>query len=145
MTTQGPITIYNKRLGPDRRDMYYPTMLSAASYSEAIGSTHGEKATDERLAFHVRVPVYAEATDGRTFIRPDAYAALGADQAPLYWTTRQLDLVTRGAPVVDGPATEREIRDAAAAAGIDVIIIEEHADNTGRGSMAVRHWRIEGR
>lgn len=145
MTTQGPITIYNKRLGSDRRDVYYPTRISAASYSEAIGSTHGDKVTEERLAFHLRIPVDATASDSRTFIRPESYAAQDDAQAALYWTIRKLDLVTRGDPVVTGPATEEEIRKEAAKAGLDVIIVEEHADNTGRGSRAVQHWRIEGR
>lgn len=145
MTTQGPITIYNRRIGRDRRDVYAPTMLSEASYSEALGSSHRDKSTEDKDVYHIRVPARATASSGRTYIGPDTYAALDDDQAALYWTTKQLDLVTRGDPVVPGPATEREIREAAAQAGVEIIIIAEHADNTRRGSPAVRHWRIEGR
>lgn len=145
MTTQGPITVYNRRLGADRRDLYYPTRLSAASYAERMGSSHGGRTTTEAVSYRLRVPVDVTATEGRQFIRPEAYKALGDSQAAKYWTIQKLDLVTRGEPLVPGAATEREIRDAAAKAGLDVIIVEEYANNTDRGSPAVQHWRIGGR
>lgn len=146
MTTQGSVTIYNKRLGKDRRDIYYPTELSAASYAESKGSSHsGGGETTEGLQYRLRIPVSARATDGRIFVSEAVYKVLSDAQAAESWTISKLDLVTRGAPLVTSPSDERTIRDAAAAAGVDVIIIEEYADNTGRGSPAVQHWRIGGR
>lgn len=145
MTTQGPITIYNKRLGADRRDLYYPTEISAASYAEKKGSSHsGSGETEEGLQYRLRIPQNAAVEGRRVFIPEKAYRDLSG---PLtgFWTIAKLDLVTRGPKLVPGPATEREIREAADKAGIDVIIVEEYADNTDRGSPAVRHWRIGGR
>lgn len=145
MTTQGPITVYNKRLSADRRDVYIPTRLSAASYSEKMGSLHSDGVTTEAVSYKLRVPGSATATDGRTYVGAQSFAAMSVEQAAAHWTLQRLDLVTRGDPVVAGPADERAIRDAAAAQGLEVIIVEEYADNTGRGSPAVQHWRIGGR
>lgn len=145
MTTQGPITIYNKRLGKDRRDLYYPTELSAASYAEKKGSTHTGGETTEGIQYRLRIPVSARAAGGRIYVPEAIYKAIDDGQAAESWTISKLDLVTRGAPLVEGPADERTIREAAAAAGVDVIIVEEYADNTERGSPAVQHWRIGGR
>lgn len=145
MTTQGSITIYNKRLGEDRRDVYVPTRISAASYAEKIGSTHSDGSTSEAVTYRLRVPRGASTTDDRTFVTPAAYAALSDEQAEGHWTIQKLDLITRGEPIGTGPITEREIREAAKRAGIYVMIVEDYADNTGRGSPAVQHWRIGGR
>lgn len=145
MTTQGPITIYNRRLGADRRDVYWPTLIPAASYSEALGSSHSNKETSDGHQYKLRIPLSAAHGMAREYISAEAYQSLTEEQAAGCWTISMLDLVTRGATLVDGPASERDIREAAAIAGLDVIIIEEYADNTGRGSPAVRHWRIKGR
>lgn len=143
MITQGCITVYNKKLGPDRMDIYVPTRISAASYAESRGSIHKAKDTEETLDYMLRIPVGADIQDGRRYAPEDVYRRT-SDVSDL-WTLSQLDLVTLGEPVVTGPSTEREIKEAAAAAGVDVITIQEYADNTHRGSRLVQHWRIGGR
>lgn len=143
MTTQGAITIYNKRAGDDRRDVYVPTLIGAASYSEALGSERSKGDTEERLQYKLRIPLGAEIQDGRRYVPEQVYKS--AKDVSGMWTIGQLDLVTRGEPVVSVPATEREIRESANAAGLAVIVVKEYADNTGRGSRNVRHWRILGR
>lgn len=143
MTTQGAITIYNRKAGSDRRDVYVPTRIGAASYSEALGSERDKGDTEERLQYKLRVPLGADIQDGRKYVPEQVFKA--APDISGMWTIGQLDLVTRGEPVVTGPATEREIREAANAACIAVIVVKEYADNTIRGSRNVRHWRILGR
>lgn len=143
MTTQGQITVYNKRLGPDRRDVYVPTRISAASYAESRGSIHKAKDTEETLDYMLRIPISASVQDGRKYVPEDVYKR--ADDVTGMWTLSQMDLVTMGEPVVSEPATERAIRESAAAAGVDVITIAEYADNTRRGSRLTKHWRIGGR
>lgn len=143
MTTQFPITVYNKRIGADRRDVYVPTRISAASYAESRGSIHKARDTEETLDYMLRVPVTARIQDGRKYVPEDVYKR--ADDVTGMWTLSQLDLVTIGEPVVTEPETERAVRESAAAAGKDVITIAEYADNTLRGSRAVQHWRIGGR
>lgn len=141
MTTQGSITIYNRRTGPDRRDLYYPTEIQAASYAERIASEHAKSATANAPKYMIRIPFDAGAQSGN-YVAEAAYRT-APDPSGL-WTLQHLDLVTRGAPVVGRPSTEAEVKEAAAAAGITVITVSEYADNTFRGSAAVRHWRIGG-
>lgn len=145
MTTQGPITIYNKRLGTDRRDVYYPTRIGAASYAEKMGSLHSDGSTEESVSYKLRIPADAEIEASRLYSPETAYKRYEPERAIYHWTIGHLDLIVRGDPLVDGPADEKTIRDAASAEGRQVIIVEEYADNTERGSPAVRHWRIGGR
>lgn len=146
MTTQGPITIYNRRLGQDRRDVYIPTRISAASYAEKMGSSHSDGATSEALTYKLRIPAYVQTTGGRPFVREAVYKNVDEATSRKYWTLQKLDLIVLGEPVLGlVDATEKEIRAAALTLNRNVIIVEEYADNTGRGSPAVRHWRIGGR
>lgn len=144
MTTQGPITVYNKRLGKDRRELYHPTRISAASYSEAIGSRHGDGQTENAVRYKLRIPADAD-TEGKGYVPEAVYRAADDAQAASFWTLGHLDLIVRGEPLAASPAPEKAIRDAAAATGRQVIVIEEYADDTERGSPGVRHWRIGGR
>ena len=145
MTTQGAITIYNHRAGSDRRDVYIPTLVSEASYAESVSTDKPSKSIEDKPTRKLRIPISARFTDGRYYTPELLYRKLTDDTAPKCWTISHGDLITRGEPVVSAQSTEREIRAAAEAAGVEVITVTEYADNTLRGSDDVRHWRIEGR
>lgn len=145
MITEGAITIYNRRLGDDRRDVYIATKISEASFAESRGSIRKTGDTAEALDYMIRIPITAAAQDGRQYAPEAEYKKMSEAEAARHWTLSQNDLITRGSPLVNQPATEKDIRGAAEFAGVDVIAIAEYADNTHRGSPAVQHWRVGGK
>lgn len=145
MTTQGEMTIYNKRIGADRRDLYYPTRINAVSYAETLSSEHAKKSIEDAPKYKIRIPIDSVAENGKTYINEASFRAADEEEALKHWTISHSDLITLGPPLLTSPAAEREIREAAAEAGVNVIIVAEYADNTRRGTPRVQHWRIGGR
>lgn len=119
MTTQTPITLWRKTLGEDRRERYTPTNIAGASYAEDIGTkqSSGGVWTQERI-YKIRIPLQNI---------PEGTVEAG-------------DLITLGTTAQTAALTESEVR----ATG-RTITVTDWADNTRRGSGAVKHWRITGR
>ena len=106
MYVQVTITVFNKRLSADRREVYFPTCISGASYYESKSSGHStDGAHAESLTYKLRLPIDAKVQNDRIHANERAFKAM----------------------------TE-----------VDVITVKEYADNTIRGSAAVKHWRIGG-
>lgn len=119
MTTQTPITLWKKELGDDRREYFRPVHISAASYAEDLDTTQASGGVwTQKRTYKIRIPLYAI---------PDIDGV------------RAGDLVTLG-KAESGTLTEDEVR----ATG-RTITVTDFADNTRRGSAAVKHWRITGR
>lgn len=84
----------------------------------------------------------ADVESGRIYVSEDVYKALTADEAKGFWT------IQNGAYIVQGLCMDGE------SAGItvtelqknhmDYIVVTEYADNTIRGTDAMKHWRIGG-
>ena len=144
MTVNVRVTIFNRRLGADRRDQYFPTVLSSASYLEARSSAASAGVNMEALSFKLRIPAGATAEDGRTYVSEAAYKALTDEEAAAHWTIQKGDILLTQALPGRKPMTEEELKKLAAGSCCDVIHVKEYADNTLRGSDAVRHWRIGG-
>lgn len=140
------ITVFNGRVDKaTRREVFVPTRISFASYLEARGSSHSNGVNAESIQFKFRIPLSAEVQDGRTYVNEDAYKALADDEASNFWTLRKGDYIltaqkddlpeTIAQPGLDALAKELHA---------DLIRVVEYADNTVRGSEAVKHWRIGG-
>lgn len=145
MYVQVTITVFNKRLSADRREVYFPTTISGASYLEAKGSGHSsDGAHSENLTYKLRIPVDAQIQDDRTYVSEKVFRTLSADEMSGHWTLQKGDiiLVTEAAP--EGPLDESAVKQLAADSRVDVITVKEYADNTIRGSARVKHWRIGG-
>lgn len=145
MTVQTPITLFNKRLSDDRREIYFPTCIIAASFFDVIRSTHStEGVHSENLNFKLRIPVESVFQDDRTYVNEIAYKQLTAEAAAEHWTIQKGDILLACALDLTDSVDEAEIKRLALANHARVITITEYADNTIRGSRAVQHWRIGG-
>ena len=145
MYVQVTITVFNKRLSADRRDVYLPTTISGASYLEAKGSGHSsDGAHSEHLTYKLRVPADAQVQDDRTYVSEKAFRARPEGAATGHWTLQKGDIILTTETALEGPLNEAEVKQLAAEAQVDVITVKEYADNTIRGTARVKHWRIGG-
>ena len=63
MYVQTAITVFNKRLGADRREVYFPTCIRSASFLENRSSGHStDGAHSQSLAYKLRIPLPVDHT-----------------------------------------------------------------------------------
>lgn len=156
MLTNADITIFNKRLSEDRREIYIPTILRGVSfYKENIMSQsdidrRGTKNVTIRIPFNVDM-------GSRTYIKESMYKQLSNEEALKYWTIQRGDYIVSAQvngedwiwdtfSFTDGIVTGKEINNLKKLREVesDFITITNYADNTKRGSDRVKHWRIGG-
>jgi hypothetical protein len=145
MITQTVIVIFNKRVGADRREVFYPTTIDSASYQEVRSSQHSAGNATESLSYKIRIPGCAYSFH-KGYLPEAAYRRLSAEQAAdHFWTIQKGDVILAGdIDVDDDPIDAAALEELARANDLDVIHVVEYADNTMRGSSMVRHWRIGG-
>lgn len=140
MTTVTEITIFNARVDKEeRRDVFVPTVISGASFLESKSSSRSKGLSDEKCSFKIRIPFNAHGAQG--YVRENVYKQL--DDITEHWTIRKGDYILTAAVETDR-VTQKEIEELAASVDADLISITEYADNTIRGTNAVKHWRIGG-
>lgn len=145
MYVQTAITLFNKRLSADRREVYFPTCITGASFFESRSSSHStDGAHSESLTYKLRIPIDAKVQDDKTYLSEMAFKALTAEEAVDHWTIQKGDIVLACATELTEPVAEPALKELAKANLADVITVKEYADNTIRGSKAVQHWRIGG-
>lgn len=136
MITNAAITIYNRRR-KGRESVLIPTVISEASWFYGRRAVRGQF-IDSDDSYQVRIPYDAD-TSGKTYVNPAQYAEMADEEAAGYWTIQIDDIVLKGeysSQVTD----ERELRELTD----DLFVVNTFADNTIRGSDAVKHWRIGG-
>ena len=140
MYVQTAITVFNKRLGDDRREVYFPTCIRSASFLENKSSSHSaDGAHSQSLAYKLRIPLGAKIQDGRSYVPAAKYRQLDAEAAARAWTIQTGDYVLPMETELMSPVDQKQLE----ALG-QPIYVKEYADNTIRGSAAVKHWRIGG-
>lgn len=139
------ITIFNKHLSSDRREVYLPTNISGASYLEAKSSGHSTDGSHaESLSYKLRIPLGATVQSGRNYVDELTYEAMTTDEAAEFWTIQKGDILLACETALTGSMDEAAVKQLAASLHEDIITVKEYADNTVRGSAAVKHWRIGG-
>lgn len=144
MTLQTAVTIFNARVGSDRREVFYPTVLDGASYQAAKTTSSSQGVHTEGLSYRLRIPADATVQDGRTYVSETVFRSLSDAEALQHWTLQAGDCIIPGEYPEAKPMSLRELSELATQAGADLIHVKEYADNTLRGSDAVKHWRIGG-
>lgn len=145
MNVQMKITVFNRRLGSNRRDMYFPCFIASVSYFEAKSSSHDTDGNrSESLNYKLRIPYNAIIQDDRSYIGEAAYRRLSAEEAMQYWTIQKGDIVLIQETAVTEAIDEMALQALIQSSGCEAITITEYADNTIRGTDAVKHWRIGG-
>ena len=140
MYVQTAITVFNKRLSADRREVYFPTCIRSASFLENKSSGHStDGAHSQSLAYKLRIPLGAKIQDDRSYVPAAEYRRLDDDAAAKAWTLQTGDYVLPMETELTAPVDQKQLE----ALG-QPIYVKEYADNTIRGSAAVKHWRIGG-
>lgn len=140
MYVQTAITVFNKRLGADRRETFFPTCIRSTSFLENKSSAHStDGAHSQSLAYKLRIPLGAKIQDGRSYVPAAKYRQLDEDAAAKCWTIQTGDYVLPMETELTAPVDQKQME----ALG-QLIHVKEYADNTIRGSAAVKHWRIGG-
>ncbi len=158
MTTNSDVTIFNLRIGADRREKFYATRILGVSWycntGESISSTD-RKATSQCV---IRIPYTATIEGGKQYISEEKYKKLSDEEAEGYWTIQENAYIVRGQIEVakqwvfntfsfrHGIILKEEIEDLIKLRqqGEDFVTITEYADNTIRGTDRTKHWRIGG-
>lgn len=143
MITNSTITVFNRRKDDDGKEELVPTVIHGVSWHEAketSGGQGGGRNADNADRFKVRIPVNAKQS-GKTYIDSYDYRNMSDYRSSKYWTLQKEDVVIRGAyyhPVaIPDSSMLFRMTD-------EVFLINSYADNTIRGSRAVKHWRIGG-
>ena len=144
MDVQTVVTVFNARAGSDRREVFMPTVIGGASYQEVRGASSSKGVHSESLSFKLRIPIDAKVQDDRSYVGEAAYKALSDDDAKQHWTLRKGDYIIAGAYEGSEELSQQELDAVAKGMCKELIRIAEYADNTLRGSDAVKHWRIGG-
>lgn len=159
MTVNKDITIFNCRLDKaTRRNVFIPTNIHGVSFYDVRGSNVSNGDQTEKLSFTIRIPVDARTENDRRYIEAAKYRKLADGEAEKHWTIQHGDYILAGTIAVagewifdefnfrSGVITEKEITEMLGLRKFngDFITVVEYADNTTRGSKAVKHWRIGG-
>lgn len=143
MYVQTPITVFNRRVGADCREVYLPTCIRSASFMGSIGSGHSSDGShSQQLAYKLRIPANAEIQAGKTYIQEAAFRLLDDQAAAQHWTLQTGDYVAPIETDLSEPVDAATMEGLAARSHL--IAVKEYADNTLRGTAAVQHWRIGG-
>lgn len=136
MITNAAITIYNRRRS-GRNSVLIPTVISEASWFYGRRAARGQF-IDNEDSYQVRIP-YGADTSGKTYVNPAQYAVMTDEEAEGCWTIQIDDIVLKGeyTSEVNDDRALRDLTD-------DLFVVNTFADNTIRGSDAVKHWRIGG-
>lgn len=144
MDVQTVVTVFNARAGSDRCEVFMSTVISGASYQEVRGASSSKGVHSESLSFKLRIPIDAKVQDDRSYVGETAYKALSDGDVKKHWTLRKGDYVIVGAYEGSEALSQQELDAIAKGMCKELIRISEYADNTIRGTDAVKHWRIGG-
>lgn len=158
MITNTDITIFNKRVDADRREVFIPTTISGVFWRDVRYMKSDEGRHTSNAKFIIRIPYDARVENNRKYISENEFCNLSKEEIGNYWTIQLNSYILRqqyvdaekwkfdpfsfrsGVIVQILPEKLNEIRKF----NKDFAIIVEYANNTTVGSNDVKHWRIGG-
>lgn len=145
MTTNSDVTIFNLRIGADRREKLCATRIMGVSWYGTKGETVSDTDRSDKAKCVIRIPVTATVEAGKQYISEEKYKKLSDEEAERYWTIQKGAYIVRGQYVVAGHLKET-IEELAKLRqrDEDFVTVTEYADNTIRGTGRTKHWRIGG-
>lgn len=144
MITNADITIFNKRVGADRREVLFITRVSGVFWYETKGQSASGISREESDHYVIRIPITATIESGRTYISEEQYKKLTDKEAEYYWTIQKGDYVVKEILKDDDMKEAKIFPDDIRRINHNVVTVTEYADNTVRGTLNTKHWRIGG-
>lgn len=158
LTANQIITVFNARTDKEkRREIFIPTNIFGVSFYELDSSKFVGGVRSEEIICKIRIPFGARIEAGKTYLPESQYKLLTDDDALFYWTLQKSSYILlasttatawgTGAYDIDRPITKEELTALCYESRYTgpLISVVEYADNTQRGSLAVKHWRIGGK
>ena len=137
MTTNSDVTIFNLRIGADRREKFYATRILGVSWYESKGQVVSDTVRKGTAQCVIRIPYTAIVEGGKQYISEEEYKKLSDEDVEKYWTIQKNAYIMRG-------TYEGEIPDNPLKSVENLVTITEFADNTIRGTNRTKHWRLGG-
>lgn len=137
MMTNSDVTIFNLRIGADRREKLYATRIMGVSWYGTKGETVSDTDRKDKAKCVIRIPATATVEAGKQYISEEKYKKLSDEDVEKYWTIQKNAYIMRG-------TYEGEIPDNPLKSIENLVTITEFADNTIRGTNRTKHWRIGG-
>ncbi len=158
ITANRIITVFNARTDKEkRREVFIPTNIFGVSFCELDSSKFVGGARSEEITCKIRIPFGARIEAGKTYLPESQYKTLTDEDALFYWTLQKGSCVLlagtkatawgTGAYDLGRSITKEELTALCHESRYTgpLISVVEYADNTQRGSQAVKHWRIGGK
>ena len=155
ITANRIITVFNARTDKvKRREVFIPTNIFGVSFYELDSSKFVSGVRSEEIICKIRIPFGARIEAGRTYLPESQYKTLADEDALFYWTLQKGSYILlagitatawgTGAYDLDRTITKEELTALCHESRYTgpLISVVEYADNTQRGSQAVKHWRI---
>lgn len=137
MTINSDVTIFNLRIGADRREKFYATRILGVSWYESKGQVVSDTVRKGTAQCVIRIPYTATVEGGKQYISEEEYKKLSDEDVEKYWTIQKNAYIMRG-------TYEGEIPDNPLKSVENLVTITEFADNTIRGTNRTKHWRLGG-
>lgn len=137
MMTNSDVTIFNLRIGADRREKLCATRILGVSWYGTKGETVLDTDRKDKAKCVIRIPSTATVEAGKQYISEEKYKKLSDEDVEKYWTIQKNAYIMRG-------TYEGEIPDNPLKSIENLVTITEFADNTIRGTNRTKHWRIGG-
>ena len=158
ITANRIITVFNARADKEkRREVFIPTNIFGTSFYELDSSKFSGGVRSEEITCKIRIPFGARIEAGRTYLPESQYKTLADEDALFYWTLQKGSYILLASTAVTAwgtgaydlgrPITKEELTALCHETRYTgrLISVVEYADNTQRGSQAVKHWRIGGK
>lgn len=137
MTINSDVTIFNLRIGADRREKFYATRILGVSWYGSKGQVVSDTVRKGTAQCVIRIPYTATVEGGKQYISEEEYKKLSDEDVEKYWTIQKNAYIMRG-------TYEGEIPDNPLKSVENLVTITEFADNTIRGTNRTKHWRLGG-
>ena len=137
MTINSDVTIFNLRIGADRREKFYATRILGVSWYGSKGQVVSDTVRKGTAQCVIRIPYTAIVEGGKQYISEEEYKKLSDEDVEKYWTIQKNAYIMRG-------TYEGEIPDNPLKSVENLVTITEFADNTIRGTNRTKHWRLGG-
>lgn len=137
MTINSDVTIFNLRIGADRREKFYATRILGVSWYESKGQVVSDTVRKGTAQCMIRIPYTAIVEGGKQYISEEEYKKLSDEDVEKYWTIQKNAYIMRG--TYEGEIPDNPLKNVE-----NLVTITEFADNTIRGTNRTKHWRLGG-
>lgn len=110
MMTNSDVTIFNLRIGADRREKLCATRIMGVSWYGAKGETVSDTDRRDKAKCVIRIPVTATVEAGKQYISEEKYKKLSDEEAERYWTIQKGAYIVQGQYVVAGTVVVRYVQ-----------------------------------